>query len=188
MLIYQKTHHVSWDPITFINVLPKNRLSLDLCLLSSSDVHEILPTEKKSWSNIWVLIIFSVELSCIQKYLYEKRKRGLKEYPLLWILVTWWWWEWKGDKHEWLSPSSMLVSKLFLFQLSMKAQLTVKKKGNFSWTRLRIITWKGFSEALRNCSARWKLKAHFWDKGSSKWHTDILYKIYQGHVILGKHV
>ena len=33
--------------------IAKKWISLDLCLLTSSDVHEILPTEKKSWRVIY---------------------------------------------------------------------------------------------------------------------------------------
>ena len=76
MLIYQKTHHVSRNSITIINILTKNLISLDLCLLSSSDVYEILPTEKKKVeSNIWVLIIFQLNIPVYENTYVWKRKR-----------------------------------------------------------------------------------------------------------------
>ena len=56
--------------------ITKKWISLDLCLLTSSDVHAILPTEQKLESTIWVLIIFqlNIELLYMKILMCEKGK------------------------------------------------------------------------------------------------------------------
>ena len=117
--------------------------------------------KKKLESTIWVLIIFQLNIELLYMKILVCEKGKVFE-GIATAVNTGYMMMMGGERGQaWVAlPLSISVSNFFLLQLSMKVQLTIKKKGNFIWTRLRVITRKRDSQkALRNCSARCKLKA-----------------------------